>query len=526
MAKKPRREEDHLFLNSILDNIPHMIFVKDARDLRFVRFNKAGEKLLGRKKEALIGKNDYDFFPKKEADFFTRKDRAVLRSKKLVDIPAEPIHTRTQGTRILHTKKIPILNASGRPQYLLGISEDITELNKERVAELSQINETLRENEERYRVVLAALVEGVIVIDAKGKILAANPGAEKILGFKARDLVGGSAFDPRWGVLSEDGAPNVPEKFFITASLRTGKAFANIVIGLHRADGQLIWLNGNTQPLFRAGEKRPYAVVTSFFDMSIRKTMEAEIQKLNSELELKVEQRTSELKSAVNELEAFSYSVSHDLRAPLRAIEGFSQILLEDHAESLNEEGRRLFEVVRKNTLQMSKLIDDLLAFSRIARKDFIKRRVPMGDLAKLIADELQQNKQGSRCQVTIRAIPDVEGDAPLLRQVWTNLISNAIKFSRPTPSPVIEIGANAALEGTTYYIRDNGVGFDMQFSNKLFGVFQRLHSVEEFEGTGVGLAIVQRIVVKHGGKVWAEGRVNEGATFYFCLPSLESDRR
>ncbi len=525
MAKKPRRQDDHLFLNSILDNIPDMIFVKDAKDLRFVRFNKAGERLLGRKKEALIGKNDYDFFPKKEADFFTRKDRAVLRSKKLLDIPAEPIHTRTKGTRILHTKKIPLLNSKGKPEYLLGISEDITERNQKRVAELSHINETLRENEARYRVVLAALVEGVIVIDAKGKIISANPGAEKILGFKASALVGGSAFDPRWGVLREDGAPNVPEKFFITASLRTGKPFANIVIGLHRADGQLIWLNGNTQPLFRPGEKKPYAVVTSFFDVTNRKEMEAEIQKLNAELEQKVEQRTSELKSAVNELEAFSYSVSHDLRAPLRAIEGFSQILLEEHAGSLNAEAQRLFDVVRKNTLHMSHLIDDLLSFSRIARKDFVKRRVPMADLAKLIAEELQLDKQGSRCRVTIHLLPDAYGDAPLLRQVWTNLIANAIKFTRPTPSPVIEIGAEESAEGTTYFIRDNGVGFDMQFSNKLFGVFQRLHSVEEFEGTGVGLAIVQRIVLKHGGRVWAEGRVNEGSSFYFSLPKLANGR-
>jgi PAS domain S-box-containing protein len=385
--------------------------------------------------------------------------------------------------------------------------------------EVARIIAALRENEERYRVVLGALVEGVVVIDAQGKILSANPGAEKILGFKARDLVGRSVFDPRWGVLREDGSPNAPQKFFITASLRTGKPFANVVIGLHRADGQLIWLNGNMQPLFRQAEKKPYAIVTSFFDVTNRKAMEAEIQKLNAELEQKVEQRTSELKSTVNELEAFSYSVSHDLRAPLRAIEGFSQMLLEEHAGSLNAEGRRLLNVVRKNTLHMSQLIDDLLAFSRVARKDFVKRRVPMEDLAKLIVDELQMDEKGARCRITVKKLPDIYGDAPLLRQVWTNLISNAIKFSRDAASPSIDISASEDSEGITYRIRDNGVGFDMQFSNKLFGVFQRLHSVQEFEGTGVGLAIVQRIILKHGGRVWAEGRMNEGATFYFTLP-------
>jgi PAS domain S-box-containing protein len=384
MAKRPRQQDDRIFLNSILDNIPDMIFVKDAKDLRFVRFNKAGERLLGKKQKELIGKNDYDFFPRKEADFFTQKDKAVLKNKKLLDIPEEPIHTSRHGLRYLHTKKIPILNERGKPQYLLGISEDITE--RKQAVELRKAEQALRESEERYRLLWGALIEGIVVIDAEGKIISVNPGAEKILGFPAKRLAGGSIYDPRWGVLREDGKPSKPDEFFTLASLRTGKPMANIVIGLHRADGQLIWLNGSTQPLFRPGETKPYAVVTSFFDISSRKEMEAEIQKLNTSLEHKVEQRTSELKAAVNELEAFSYSVSHDLRAPLRAIAGFSEILLDEHVGSLDAEGKRLLEVVRKNTLHMSQLIDDLLSFSRVARKDFVKRRVPMTDLVKVVA--------------------------------------------------------------------------------------------------------------------------------------------
>ena len=348
-----------------------MIFVKEAKGLRFVRFNKAGEELLGLKKDQLIGKNDYDFFPKKEADFFTRKDRAVLKSKKLLDIPEEPIHTQKKGLRILHTKKIPLMNAAGKPQYLLGISEDITD-------------------------------------------------------------------------------------------------------------------------------------------------------RKNKDLERKVEQRTRELRAAANELEAFSYSVSHDLRAPLRAIEGFSQILLEDHKPSLNAEGQRLLQVVRKNTLHMSQLIDDLLSFSRIARKEFIKRRVPMADLAHVVSEELQETTPGKKCACTIHPMPDAFGDTSLLRQVWTNLISNAIKFTQPMASPEIDISAEESAQDITYKIRDNGVGFDMQYANKLFGVFQRLHSTQEFEGTGVGLAIVQRIILRHGGRVWAEGKINAGATFYFSLPKSE----
>ncbi len=536
MAKKPRRQDDRMFLNSILDNIPNMIFVKDAKDLRFVRFNKAGEQLLGRKKEELIGKNDRDFFPKKEADFFTRKDRAVLKSGKLLDIPEETIHTRKIGVRILHTKKIPLFDASGKPRYLLGISEDITErknaetlLHKtyeelearveKRTEELSRINVALRDSEELYRTLLTSLVEGVVVIDKKGMILSANPGAERILGYKAEQIVGRSAFEPHWGVLREDGTPSKPGEFFTMASIKTGKPFANVLIGLRRADRQLVWLNGNTRPLFRPGKKKPYAVVTSFFDVTNRKEMQAEIQNLNTELEHKVEKRTSELKAAIHELESFSYSVSHDLRAPLRAIEGFAQILLAEHSASQNDEAQRLLRVVGKNALQMSQLIDDLLSFSRIARKDFVKHRVPMADLVKLVTDELQQVPESARAHIKMSPLPDAFGDTPLLRQVWTNLLSNALKFTRPVASPQIEISAEETPEMVTYRVGDNGVGFDMQYSDKLFGVFQRLHSVQEFEGTGVGLAIVQRIILKHGGRVWADGKPGHGATFYFSLP-------
>jgi PAS domain S-box-containing protein len=545
MAKKSRKpsrrqpflHEDEIFLKSILDNIPDMIFVKDAKNLRFVRFNKAGERLLGRKLKELIGKNDYDFFPKKEADFFTRKDRAVLRGRKLVDIPEEPIHTKKRGIRILHTKKIPLFDSSGKPLYLLGISEDITArknaeeaLRKsyeqmemwvhERTAALSRINKELRESEERYRLLLSALAEGVVVIGSDGKIRSVNSGAERILGMKERELLGISIYDARWGVLHEDGTPSRPEEFFTVASLRTGKPFSNIVLGLHRGDGELVWLNGSTQPLFHPGELKPYAIVTSFFDVTSRRQMQAEIQTLNAELEQKVEQRTSELKAAISELEAFSYSVSHDLRAPLRAIEGFSGILLEEHAGSLDGEAKRLLQVVRNNSLHMSQLIDDLLSFSKIARKDFIKKRVPMKDLASLVAEDL---KAGSKSvSVTMERLPDAYGDTALLRQVWVNLLSNAFKFSRQNPSPRITVGSAVEGDETVYFVRDNGVGFDMKYIGKLFGVFQRLHSMEEFEGTGVGLAIVQRIIHKHGGRVWAEAHVGEGATFYFSLPKLE----
>jgi signal transduction histidine kinase len=236
------------------------------------------------------------------------------------------------------------------------------------------------------------------------------------------------------------------------------------------------------------------------------------------ELEARVLERTRELEAANQELESFAYSVSHDLRAPLRHIDGFSRMLEEDHAGRLDEDGRRLLGTVRKGAGRMGQLIDDLLAFSRFGRAAMSPDEVDMAALAQGVADELA--REAPACTITVGPLPAARGDAALLRQVWINLIGNAIKYSAKRAVPRVEISGRSEAGGAVYCVTDNGAGFDPRYVDKLFKVFQRLHNEDEFSGTGVGLAIVHRIVARHGGRTWAEGRLGEGASFWFSLPA------
>ena len=245
---------------------------------------------------------------------------------------------------------------------------------------------------------------------------------------------------------------------------------------------------------------------------------EAEIARINAELEQRVIARTAELQAAYRDMEAFSYSISHDLRAPLRGIIGFAAALSEDAGAKLGAEEQRLLTRISHNAERMRQLIDDLLGFARVTRAAVEKTHIDMTALAQGVADELQL------AYVSVSELPPAEGSAALLRQVFVNLLANAAKFTRKCEKPAIDVGADVATDGTPYYyVRDNGAGFDMTYAAKLFKVFQRLHRAEDFEGTGIGLAIVQKIIAKHGGRVWAEGAPDKGATFYFTLPASQA---
>jgi PAS domain S-box-containing protein len=363
-AAEERAVQASSLLDAIIENIPDMVFVKDAERLAFVRLNRAGEQLLGLSRDQLIGKTDFDFFPASEAEFFVAKDRETLAANRVVDIPEEPIHTAA-GTRWLHTKKVPLLDAAGVPRYLLGISHDITE-RKHAIAELS----------------------------------AAKAAAE--------------------------------------ASNR--------------------------------------------------------------------------------ELESFSYSVAHDLRTPLRAIDGFSLALAEDYGDRLDVEGRRYVTRVRDAAQRMAELIDDLLTLSRVTRSELRRQRVDLSALAHTVLGTLQRLEPDRRVEVAIAPGLVADADPQLAAIALDNLLGNAWKFTAKRRDARIELGQIAVDGETAYFVRDNGAGFDMAYRHKLFGVFQRLHPEAEFPGTGIGLATVARITQRHRGRIWADGELGAGATFYFTL--------
>jgi len=276
--------------------------------------------------------------------------------------------------------------------------------------------------------------------------------------------------------------------------------------------------------IFKGYERGAFSFITKPFqpEILINKVkffiniyeQDLELSRLNENLR----EKNEELQAMNEELESFSYSVSHDLRAPLRALSGYSSMLEEDYENALDENGKRIVETIKNNALKMNVLVDDLLAFSKLGRKSLVKAEVNTGQMVRAILDDLAGTAP-HHAHVTVHDLADTYGDVALLKQVWINLISNALKYSGKKEHAEVEIGCSTSGHETIYYVKDNGTGFDMKYSDKLFGVFQRLHSVSEFEGTGIGLAIVKRIITKHQGRVWADAKVNEGATFFFSLP-------
>jgi light-regulated signal transduction histidine kinase (bacteriophytochrome) len=261
-----------------------------------------------------------------------------------------------------------------------------------------------------------------------------------------------------------------------------------------------------------AGEGTPASAVEAM----------AQLRRENADLAAQLRERTDQLQAAHKELEAFSHSVSHDLRAPLRAIDGYCRIIEEEMGDRFDESGKRLFAVVRDSSKKMATMIDDLLAFSKLGGKAINACQFDMGEVVDNAWQEVRAGWQGREPDFRLPSLPVAWGDPVLLRQVWVNLLFNALKFSGKQEAPVIEVSADRGTAETIYCVRDNGAGFDMRYAGKLFGAFQRMHSEQEFSGTGIGLAVVRRVVARHGGRVWAEAKVDEGAAFFFSLPNAK----
>jgi len=340
--------------------------------------------------------------------------------------------------------------------------------------------------------------DAITIQDFEGRITAWNHGAELMYGYSEEEALQKNI----WLLTPPDKAEEQRE---FTRRLVAGEAITSFETQRVTKDGRIldVWLV-ITKLMDDAGKS--IGIASTERDITARKRKE-EILKLNAELE-----------AANKELEAFAFSVSHDLRAPLRAIDGFAKILVEDFPSQLGDEGKRLCSILSDNARKMGKLIDDLLAFSRLGRTVIQFSRIDMGTLANSILHELTTPESRARIDFQVESAPEAFGDPTLIRQVWMNLLSNAVKFTSKRERAVIKMRGELREDEIIYSVQDNGAGFDMKYIDKLFGVFQRLHSTREFEGTGVGLAIIQRIIHRHGGRVWAEGKVGEGAVFYFAL--------
>lgn len=454
--------------------------------------NAATEAVTGRARSELIGT---DF-----SDYFTEPDKAragyeqVFKEGFVRDYPLEIRRADGHVTPVLYNAAV-YRDEAGSIIGVFAAARDVTE--KQRAEEVAAAER------QRFNDVFETLPSYIILLSADYHVTFAN-----------------RVFRERFG--ESRGRRCYEYLFNRSEPCETCETFTVFKTG---APHHWEWLgpDGRTYDIHdfpfteRDGSK---CILETGIDVTERKRAEEEVRQLNRDLEQRVEARTAQLTAANKELEAFAYSISHDLRAPLRAVDGFSQIIEEDYGPKLDVEGKRLLGVVRAETRKMGRLIDDLLSFSRTGRCEMNMTGIDMNGLARSIYNELTALNPGRNVDIRVGDLPAASGDQSMVRQALVNLMSNAVKFTRTRETAVIEISGEGRDVENVYAVKDNGVGFDMQYAHKLFNVFQRLHAAEEFEGTGVGLAIVQRIIHRHGGRVWAEGVAGQGAAFYFSLPA------
>jgi PAS domain S-box-containing protein len=502
ITERKKAEETARLFAAIVEDSDDAILSKNL-DGVILTWNKGAERFYGYSSEEMVGQSVSVLMPRERGHELHEILDDLRRGARIEHHDTERL--RKDGRRIVVTLSIsPIRDARSCIVGACVIARDVTAQ--------KQADEAQALSEQRYRSLALATSQIVWTTDAQGKVVGDMPMWREFTAQGLEEIQG----EGRFNALHPDDRERSRE---VWSKALKRQSFYETEYRLRRHDGEYRWMAVHGVPVLeKDGSIREWVGTCS--DIQDRVQCEEEIRKLNQELEQRVVQRTAELESANRELEAFAYSVSHDLRAPLRAVDGFSRILLEEYSPQLPEQAQHYLAVTRKNALQMGALIDDLLAFSRLSRQPLRKQPIAPAELVRQVLDELRAEQEGRRVEITVGDLPPCEGDPGLLKQVLVNLLSNGLKYTRKREVAKIEVGALTQVGGQrpVYYVRDNGVGFDMRYANKLFGVFQRLHGAQEYPGTGVGLAIVQSIVHRHGGHVWAEAGVNQGATFYFVL--------
>lgn len=493
-------------LESILDNTPSVIFMKDLEG-RYMFVNQRFVEVSGLSRAQITGKRAQDITRPDLAAAADNHFRTVMETGKPTEFEETVVYP--DGPRRHLAVKFPLRNAEGKIYAMAGISTDITE--RQRFEQL------LKDSEERLRLLVDNIKDyAIMLLDMEGRMVRCNAGAVKILGYTAEEFTGEhlSRLYP-----ADQVRAGLPEKQLATATAEGRYEDEGWRL---RKDGSQFWANTVVTAIRdTAGNLKGFACIAG--DLTRQKMAEHMLKQLNQSLR----HQAAELETTNRELEAFSYSVSHDLRSPLRHIDGFVDLLRKHSGGKLDDRGLRFLNIIADSARQMGCLIDDLLVFSRMGRVEMRHTAVSPNSLVEEAVQTAKNDANGRNIVWDVQKLPVVEADPAMLRQVWVNLINNAVKYTRNREEAHIEVGCTANGSGEyVFYVRDNGVGFDMQYVNKLFGVFQRLHRAEEFEGTGIGLANVRRIVSRHGGRTWAEGKLNEGATIYFTLPRHKTEMK
>lgn len=491
-------KDKELFLDSIIENLPSMLFVKEASSLKYVRLNRAGEKLLGFVEDEMIGKVDSELFTQKEAEFFTACDRRTLSGKEVVDIPEEAVHTATGETKIVHTKKFCIQDSNGNPAYVVGVSEDIT---------------NAKETQERYTTLFEQAAIGIAIRDTEGRCLEANRALCTILGYTVEELKN----VPFHKYTHPDDFP----KDWDLYQLVMKGVVPNYTIEKRylKKDGSIIWANLTVSGVKDIITDKVEYFIAFIENITSKKQIEEENRVLTRDLELKVRERTQALEAMNKELQNFAYVASHDLQEPIRMVSSYAELVVTRYSDSLDKDAVEFLGYISEGAKRMHLLVHDLLSFSRVGKPaDF--KEVDLNVCLKNVLKNLEIRISETQAVITSEVLPIVQGDSVQLEQVLQNLISNAIKFSVNRP----EITITTLQIGSFYQINvsDNGIGIDSKYFNKIFILFQKLNG-HKYQGTGIGLAICKKIIAFHGGDLWVTSEKGKGSTFSFTLLRGES---